>query len=300
MVFMRILVTGSTGLIGTAVVERLRAAGHEVARLVRSEPSRDDEYRWSPARRELDEAALKGRDAVLHLAGESIAGGRWTAAKKQRIRDSRVVGTSLLADRLAAVEGGPQTFVSVSGISYYGDRGDDWVHEQDPPGNLFLSDVCVDWEKSADAARQAGLRVVHPRIGVVLSPEGGALEQMLPPFKLGLGGKLGDGRQFMSWIALQDVVSLLVFCLENENVAGPVNAVSPEPVRNRTFVETLGRVLGRPTIIPVPKFGIETLFGQMGRELLLASTRGSADRALGLGFRFAHTSLEEALRAELG
>lgn len=296
---MRILVTGSTGLIGTAVVKRLRERGHDVARLVRSEPKSDDAYQWSPAQRELDEAALTGRDAVLHLAGESIAGARWTAAKKQRIRDSRVVGTSLLADRLAEARDGPRTLVSVSGISYYGDRGDDWSHEQDPPGKLFLSDVCVDWEKSADAARQAGLRVVHPRVGVVLSPEGGALEQMLTPFKLGLGGRLGDGRQFMSWIALQDIVSLLVFCLENDGAAGPINAVAPEPVRNEAFVETLGRVLGRPTILPMPKFGIQALFGQMGEELLLASTRGSADRALGLGFQFAHDGLESALRAEL-
>lgn len=296
---MRILVSGSTGLIGKAVVARLRAAGHEVVRLVRSEPESEDAYRWSPAQRELDDAALKGTDAVLHLAGESIAGGRWTEAKKRRIRNSRVAGTSLLADRLATATNGPRVLVSVSGISYYGDRGDDWAHEQDPPGRLFLSDVCVEWEKSADAARQAGLRVVHPRVGVVLSPDGGALAQMLTPFKLGVGGRIGDGRQFMSWISLSDIVSLLVFCLENEAVAGPVNAVAPEPVRNQVFVKSLGKVLGRPTLIPVPKLGISTLFGQMGDELLLASTRGSADRVLGLGFQFAHPSLEGALRAEL-
>lgn len=296
---MRILVTGSTGLLGTAVVERLRKAGHEVSRLVRSESSRPDAYRWSPAQRELDSAALEGRDAVLHLAGESIAGGRWTQAKKRRIRESRALGTSLVAERLAEMDNGPRVLVSVSGISYYGDRGDDWVREDDPPGDLFLSRVCVDWEQAAEPARRKGVRVVHPRIGVVLSPEGGALEQMLPPFKLGLGGPIGGGRQWMSWISLEDVVALLVYCLENDEVHGPVNAVAPEPSRNADFVETLGKVIGRPTVIPVPGFGIQALFGQMGRELLLASTRASAERVLGLGFAFRHPELEGALRAEL-
>jgi len=292
-------VSGSTGLLGQAVGARLRAAGHDVVRLVRSDPATDDAFRWSPARRELDDRALVGCDAVLHLAGESIAGERWSEAKKQRIRDSRTLGTKLLADRMAAARDGPRALVSASAIGFYGERGDDWAHEQDPPGRLFISEVCVDWERSADAAREAGLRVVHPRIGVVLSGRGGALGQMLLPFKLGIGGRVGDGRQFMSWIGLDDVVSLLVFCLEREAVQGPVNAVAPHPVRNAEFTTVLGRVLKRPTVLPVPAFGVKALFGQMGRELLLTSTRVSADRLIGLGFTFDQPTLEPALRAAL-
>lgn len=296
---MRILVSGSTGLIGAAAVERLRGNGHEVVRLVRSEARAKDEVSWSPAEERLEVGALEGCDAVLHLAGESIAGGRWTAEKKRRIRESRTKGTRLLADAAARAENGPRTFVSVSAIGYYGDRGDEWAREDDPAGELFISEVCVDWERAADPARQAGLRVVHPRIGVVLSPEGGALKEMLTPFKLGIGGKVGSGQQWMSWVALGDVVSVLAFCLDHDAVSGPVNAVAPEPVRNADFTKALGRAIHRPTIIPVPAFGIEALFGEMGRELLLASTRVSAEKIRSLGFEFAQPSLDEALQTAL-
>jgi len=248
----------------------------------------------------MDAGALDGVDAVLHLAGESIAEGRWTSEKKARVLQSRQQGTALLAERVAASNPRPKVMVSASGISFYGDRGDDWCREGEPAGDLFLSKVCVEWEGAANPARAAGVRVVHPRIGVVLSPNGGALAKMLPPFRMGLGGPLGSGRQWMSWIALEDVVSLLVFCLEHEAAEGPVNAVAPSPVRNSEFVQTLGRVLSRPTVIPVPGFGLKALFGQMADELLLASTRGSSELICRWGFAFRHPTLEEALRVELG
>ncbi len=297
---MHVAVTGASGLIGSSLVERLRGQGHEVFRFVRREPSQGDELPWNPSAGELDPAVLSGIDGVIHLAGESIAGGfRWSEAKKRRILESRTRGTDLVARSIATAVDGPKVLVSASAIGFYGDRGDDWLAEDDAPGDLFISEVCVAWEKAAEPAREAGVRVVHPRIGIVLDPEGGALGQMLPPFRAGLGGKIGSGKQWMSWIALEDVVDLLAFCLLTDTASGPVNAVSPNPVVNDDFVRTLGRVIGRPTILPLPGFAAKTIFGQLGDELLLASTRVRAAKAQSLGFRFRQPDLEAALRATL-
>jgi hypothetical protein len=292
-----ILISGSSGLVGQALVEALRARGDTVRRLVRREDGADDAVRWSPSEGTVAPGALDGVRAVVHLAGESIAGGRWTEERKRRVMDSRVQGTHSLARAIAATDHKP-AFVSASAIGYYGDRGDALLTEEDHPGDLFLSEVCVAWEAAAVPAADAGARVVHPRIGVVLSRHGGALATMLPVFRLGAGGVVGSGRQYMSWISLPDLVRLLM-ALVDEPLSGPVNAVAPDPVTNRQFTRALGRALGRPTFLPLPGFAVKAALGQMGNELLLASTRVSSRRIEQAGFRFEHPSVETALRAVL-
>jgi uncharacterized protein (TIGR01777 family) len=295
---MKIWVTGATGLIGSRVVQALEARGDEAVRITRgpSEPPRT--VHWDPDGDEI-EASIDDVDGIIHLAGENIAAGRWTAAQRRRLLESRVKGTSLLARRLAEHTAKSISFVSASAIGIYGDRGPDWVDEAAAPGDLFLSEICVAWESAADPAKQAGHRVVHPRIGVVLSREGGALGKMLLPFQLGLGGPVGSGAQYISWVTLDDVVAMLLFCLDRPEVEGPVNLVGPEPARQRDFARALGRTLGRPAVLPVPAFGIRALFGQMGRELLLSSTRASSKKIESLGYRFRHASLDAALKATL-
>ena len=295
---MKVLVTGSTGFIGSALVAALAAAGHQVTRLVRR-PAAAGEVRWDPAAGNIDAGGLEGHDAVVHLAGESITG-RWTAAKKQRIRESRVNGTRLLAEALPKLSRRPRTLVCASAIGYYGDRGEEKLREDSPPGKGFLAEACVAWEAAAKPAADAGLRVVHLRIGVVLHPAGGALKQMLLPFKLGLGGVIGSGRQYMSWIALDDLIGIFQHALANDSLRGPANAVVPNPVTNREFTQTLGKVLSRPTIFPMPAFAARLAFGEMADELLLSSARVEPAKLSASGYRFAYPQLEAALRHLLG
>ena len=297
---MKILVTGSTGLVGSAVVSFLTTGGHQVVRLVRGAARGDDEVAWNPATGEIDAAKLEGLDAVVHLAGENIATGRWTVAKKTAIRDSRVNGTRALCETLAKLSNKPRVFVGASAIGYYGERGEAVMTESSPPNLDFLGNVCRDWEGATEPAKQAGIRVVNLRIGVVLTPRGGALAKMLTPFKLCAGGIVGSGRQYWSWIALDDVVGAIHHAITHEELSGPVNAVSPESLTNAEFTKILGRVLRRPTIAPLPAFVVKLLLGEMGEELLLASTRVVPTRLQESGYQFRCPTLEVALRHLLG
>ena len=295
---MKILISGRSGLVGSALASFLTSGGHEVVALSRS-PSKPGQIHWDPEHGVLDAAELEGFDAVVHLAGESVAR-RWTAAQKRCIRDSRVKGTRLLSETLARLDRPPRTLVCASAIGYYGDRGSEILTEESPPGTGFLPDVCREWEAAADAARQKGVRVVHVRIGVVLTPKGGALAQMLTPFKLGAGGVIGSGEQFWSWIVLDDLVGAIHHALATESLTGPVNATSPNPVTNREFTKTLGRVIRRPTILPMPAFAARLALGQMADELLLASARVLPQRLLATNYAFRDPELEGALRRMLG
>jgi uncharacterized protein (TIGR01777 family) len=292
---MRILVSGASGLIGSALVRRL-AAPIEVIRLVRREPTSDAaEIRWDPAAGTIDAHRLEAFDAVVHLAGENIGAGRWTSARKARIRNSRVDGTRMLAQTLAGLARPPKVLVSASAVGFYGNRGDGELDESSSPGEGFLAGVCRDWEAATVPAAEAGIRVVLARFGVVLAREGGALARLLPPFRFGLGGRLGSGRQFMSWVSLEDVVGAIRFLLENESLRGPVNVTSPQPVTNRQFTETLGRVLHRPTVLPAPAFLLRVALGEMADEMLLSSARVLPRRLLDAGYRFSQTDLEATL-----
>ncbi len=293
---MKTIISGASGFLGSALVELLRDDGHEVMRLVRRATGKNDEVSWDPAAGKLDPADLAGADAVVHLAGESLASGRWTAEKKRRIEASRVAGTRLLAGALAALDEPPRVLVSASAIGFYGDRGDEWLDEASSPGEDFLSEVCGKWEAAAEAARVAGIRVVHPRIGMVVDPAGGALAKMLTPFRLGLGGVVGDGRQWVSWITRHDLVRVLRHALLRDDLEGPLNAVAPAPVRNVELTKALGQALGRPTFLPVPAFGVRLAFGEMADELLLASTRVASRRLVDSGFDFRHPELAAAFR----
>jgi uncharacterized protein (TIGR01777 family) len=295
---MKVLITGSTGLVGSALCQSLVRSGHEIARLVRESPrSRQPEIFWDPARGTIETEKLEGFDAVVHLAGENIAGGRWTEKQKARILNSRVQGTQLLAESLAKLKAKPKVFVAASAIGYYGDRGEEVLDENSGPGkDMFLVDVCQAWEAATLPASTAGIRVVNLRLGVVLSADGGALAKMLLPFKLGAGGVLGSGKQYMSWIALDDVLGVLTHALQNNELSGPVNAVAPHPVSNYQFTKTLGKVLKRPTILPMPAFAARLVFGQMADELLLASARVVPKKLEEAAYRFQYPELEGALR----
>jgi uncharacterized protein (TIGR01777 family) len=298
---MRVAVSGSTGLVGSEVVASLSAAGHEVIRLVRRGPAPGEKaVRWDPEKGEIDAAGLEGLDAVVHLAGENIASGRWNAARKAAIRDSRVNGTRLLCDALAGLARPPKTLVCASAIGYYGDRGADVLTEESPPGVGFLPEVCREWEAAAEPAVRKGIRVIALRIGVVLTPRGGALSRMLPPFRAGLGGVIGNGRQYVSWVALDDLVGIVLHALQSGELRGPVNAVAPVPVTNRELTEALGRVLSRPTLLPVPAFALRLAMGEMADALLLASTRVATRRLEETGYRFRFPELGGALRHLLG
>lgn len=293
---MDVLVSGSTGLIGTALVAALREGGHRVVRLVRSGGGGRDEVRWDPAAGTIEAEKLEGIDAVVHLAGEGIAEGRWNAEKKARIMDSRRHGTGLLARALAGMETPPRVMVSTSAIGYYGDRGNELLSESSSPGELFLSKVCVEWEAAAEPARAAGIRVVHPRIGIVLSTKGGALKQTLPIFKLGLGGKIGSGGQYWSWISLDDVVGSLIHVMETESLSGPVNVVAPDAPTNAGYTKVLGSVLNRPTLFPLPAPAARLMLGEVADELLLPSARVEPVRLQETGYRYQHPKLEGAFR----
>ena len=292
----RIAITGASGFIGRGMVRRFTAAGHSVIRIGRGN---DSDVRWDPATGIIDQAALEGVDVVIGLAGENIAQ-RWTPRVKRELRESRIQGTRLLARTIAGLRTKPQVLLCASGIGIYGDRGDAWLDENSETGDGFLADVGREWEAAADPARAAGIRVVHLRGGVVLDPDGGALGKMLLPFRLGLGGRFGDGRQWWSWISREDLERVHEFAIAVPALSGPVNAVAPEPVTNATFVSTLGRVLRRPAVVPVPRFALELAFGEMAREALLSSQRARPGALEAAGFRFAHPTLATALRAELG
>jgi uncharacterized protein (TIGR01777 family) len=292
----RVLVTGAGGLIGSALIPALAAAGHSVIRLVRARPRAADEFRWDPESGLLDPAALADCQAVIHLAGASIAGGRWTRRRKAAIRESRVAGTRLLAGALARALPAPRVMICASAIGYYGDRGDETLDESGGPGEGFLAGVARDWEAAAEPATAAGIRVVQLRQGVVLSLLGGALPRLALPFRLGVGGPLGSGRQWMSWITLDDLVAVYGHTLARPDLAGPVNAVTPNPVTQAEVARTLGRVLGRPSWLPTPAWALRVALGEMGAELLLASQRVSPARLIATGFAFRHPGLEDALK----
>jgi uncharacterized protein (TIGR01777 family) len=296
-----VVISGASGLIGRALAVSLRADGHTVLRLRRGGVTDGDEIGWDPAAGRIDAPALESVDAVVHLAGEGIGERRWTDEQKQRIRDSRLRGTAVLAAAVASREHKPRVLVSASAIGYYGSRGDEVLPESAGAGDDFLADLCVAWEAETEPARAAGVRTVLPRTGIVLSAGGGALARMLLPFKLGLGGKQGSGRQWMSWVAIDDVVSALRFVLENESVAGAVNLVAPNPVTNADFATTLGRILHRPTVLPTPLFVLRAQYGaEMVETLLLFSQRVSSARLESLGFRFTYPVLHPALEHVLG
>jgi uncharacterized protein len=289
----RVAITGASGFIGSALSRHLRADGVEVVPLVRRSP-RAGEIRWDPEAGTIDRAALQTVDAVVHLAGESIAG-LWTESKKQRIRESRVRGTRLIAEALAELEGGPRTLVSASGIGYYGDCGEEILRETHPPGNDFLAEVTQAWEAASQPAARAGVRVVNTRQGLVLHPSGGPLALMLPVFRLGIGGTLGSGRQWMSWISLADVVGVMRFALDSPDLHGPVNTTAPEPVRNEEFTRALGRALNRPTIFSVPSLALRLAMREMAEVTLLTSQRGVPAALEAAGYRFQHPSIDAAI-----
>jgi hypothetical protein len=293
----RILVSGVSGPIGGALLPSIRTNGCSVVRLVRGPAKSDDQISWDPAV-PLDPQAVSGFDAVIHLAGESIFG-RWTAAKKSNIRDSRVVGTFNLSSALAQAEDKPKVFVCGSAIGYYGNRGDEGLREESAPGTGFLAEVCQDWEEATTPAVRADIRTAHIRTGIVLSAKGGALGSMLTPFKLGLGGRIGSGQQWMSWIDVRDMVGAIHHILKNDLIQGPVNMVAPKPVRNAEFVKTLASVLSRPAILPIPAFAVKLAFGEMGEELLLSSQRVEASKLISSGYPFRYRELRASLESTL-
>lgn len=293
---MIVVISGSTGLVGTALVSALEGQGDLVRRLVRGEVrDGDHEIHWDIDAGQIDASELNGVDAVVHLAGENIAGGRWTENFKRRILESRVRGTTLLATTLAGLEMKPSVLVSGSATGYYGNRGDEVVDETSESGSGFLAEVCRQWEAATEPAREAGIRVVNLRTGPVLSKKGGALAKMLLPFRLGLGGVIGSGRQYFSWIELDDLVSAIVFVLQNESISGPVNAVAPGAVTNYEFTKTLGRALGRPTIFPMPAFAARLAFGEMADEMLLGGAHVEPRGLSQSDFEFSYPKLESAL-----
>jgi uncharacterized protein (TIGR01777 family) len=295
-----VAITGASGLIGSALNRRLAAEGHRVTRLVRR-PAGSGEISWDPAAGYLKSQDLDGVDAVVHLAGENV-GARWTPARKARIRDSRVQGTNVLSEALARMRHRPAVLISASAVGIYGDRGEEIVTENTLPANPsldFLARVGQEWEAAADPARTAGIRVVHPRFGLVMSPAGGALKKMLLPFRLGLGGRLGSGAQWMSWISIDDAVGAILHALVTDSFSGAVNLVAPEPVRNRDFTRILGKVLSRPTPFAVPAVALRLALGEMANATLLASSRVLPKRLLASGYHFAHPDLETGLQAVL-
>jgi len=290
----RIAITGASGLIGTMLAPALSRAGYEIVRLVRKLPA-PGEIQWDPAGKGLDPEALRGVAAVVHLAGENISEGRWTGSRKQELLESRRTGTRLLAEAAARATDGPRAMISASAIGYYGDRGDEPLTETSAPGTGFLPDVAVAWEKATEPAKAAGVRTASIRIGLLLTPKGGLLQRMLTPFRLGIGGPLGSGKQWMSWIAADDLLGVFLHALGRDDIRGAVNAVAPEPVRNADFTRTLGRVLHRPAVIPVPAFALRLAFGEMADGAILASARVVPAVLQASGFQFKYPKLEQAL-----
>jgi uncharacterized protein (TIGR01777 family) len=291
----RVLVSGSSGFVGTALCKQLEHLGYSVLRLVRKPSSAPDEVYWNIEQSQIQTEKINGISAVIHLAGENIAAGRWTEDRKALIRNSRVMSTNLLAQTLANLPSPPAVFVSASAVGIYGDRGDQLCTEETVAGQGFLAETAIAWEAATQAARSRGIRVVTPRIGVVIDWKGGALQRMRTPFILGVGGRLGSGKQYMSWISLVDLVNLIIFCVENKNVNGAVNAVAPTPVTNAQFTSIVAKNLNRPALFPVPAWALRLLLGEFADAALLSSTRVSAAKAVELGFNFTHKELAQAL-----
>jgi len=292
---MTVLITGSTGFIGSALIPVLQREGHTVKRLLRSPTASAQDLVWDPASGQLDRSRLEGLDAVIHLAGESIAEGRWTLGKKARIRESRIQGTSLLSQTLAGLSLPPKVLVSASAMGYYGDRGSEILSEDSNSGNGFLAEVCREWEAATAPAVEKGIRVVHLRFSLILSKAGGALAKMLLPFRMGAGGRIGSGKQYWSWIAIDDLISVILHVLISNSLQGPVNVATPNPVTNAEFTEVLGKVLKRPTLFPMPAFAARLAFGEMADPLLLCSARLQPSRLIAVNFEFQYPELEGAL-----
>ncbi|MET7932095.1 TIGR01777 family oxidoreductase [Streptomyces sp. NPDC005322] len=295
---MRIAVTGSSGLIGTALVRSLLEDGHQVVRLVRRPPRGEGEVEWDPQRQWVDTAGLTGCEAVVHLAGAGVGDRRWTDAYKKEIRDSRVLGTATIAEAVASLDTPPRVLVSGSAVGYYGDTGERAVDESAPPGHGFLADLCQEWEEATAAAQEAGVRTVFTRTGLVISLQGGAWGRLFPLFKLGLGGRMGSGRQYWSFIALQDHIAALRHILDTADLSGPVNLTAPTPVTNREMTRVMGRVLRRPTPFSVPAPALRLALGEMSGDIL-GSVRALPRRLLDSGFSFAYPHVDEALKAAL-
>jgi len=296
---MNILITGATGLIGKALIDKIYEKGETFSGLSRSKASIfESQAYWDPDRGEIDLDSIEGHDAVVNLAGETIMG-RWTPEKKKRIKSSRLLSAKLLTESVLKLRAKPNVIAAASAVGVYGDRGDEVLTEDSEPGEDFFADLCTEWEATFDPLIEAGIRVVNLRIGVVLSKNGGALKEMLPPFKLGLGGRIGDGRQYWSWIAIEDIVGAIFHCIENEGVKGPVNIVAPGSVTNSEFANDLGKVLGRPTVLPLPSFVARALFGEMADEALLSSVRVEPKKLLDMGYEFKYVRLNEALEGIL-
>ncbi len=291
------MISGASGAIGHALMTALSAQGTEVRRLVRRTPGSTNEFQWNPGQAQLDPAALAGCRAVVNLSGSPIVG-RWNEAKKRLILQSRLETTALLARTMAEMETPPEVWICASAVGAYGDTGDTLTDESAPFAQDFLADVCRQWEAATEPARAAGIRVVNLRIGIVLSPDGGALEEMRLPFKAGVGGVVGPGTQYMSWVAVEDVVGAILHAIETPSLSGPVNAVSPNAVTNREFTKTLGRVWNRPTIIPVPGFGLRLLFGEAADAMLMASIRVTPKALMESGYQFKYPDLADAIRAQ--
>jgi uncharacterized protein (TIGR01777 family) len=297
---MKLAVSGASGLVGSALLPELRGADHEVWRLVRGgNAGEPNAITWDPDSGLINRARLAGINGVIHLAGDNIAEGRWTAEKKKRIRDSRTLGTRLLAENAATLSPKPKVLITASATGYYGNREDEPLTETSSSGNDFLADVCQAWEQAAQPAKDAGIRVVHLRFGVILTPQGGALAKMLPPFKAGMGGPAGKGEQFVSWISLDDAVGVILHALEHEELSGAVNVVAPEPIRNKDFSHALGEALGRPSSVPIPAFALKLAFGEMAEATLLASQRVIPQKLLSSGYVFRHTDLASTLKEML-
>ena len=292
---MKILITGATGLIGRELQKALRAKGHELLLASRKEPKDASYIQWNPTEGFAQPEHLEGIEAVVHLAGESISALRWTEEKKKAIRDSRVMGTRNIVDTISELKQRPRVLVAASAIGFYGDRGDEELTETSKAGKTFLADVCREWEAEARRAEDSGVRTVLLRTGIVLSKEGGALGTMLTPFKFGLGGVIGNGKQWMSWVSMDDHIAAIIYSLENENVRGAVNSVSPNPVTNEEFTAVMGEVLYRPTFIPVPEFVVQLAFGEMGEALLLDSIKVVPKRLIDAGFEFKFPDLKKAI-----
>ena len=297
---MNIAVSGASGLVGSALTVALTEAGHTPTRLIRSAAAAEKAgVGWDPSTGPHEPQRLEGIDGVIHLAGAGIASGRWSAARKEVIRASRVEGTRTLSTALAGLRRPPRTLLCASAVGYYGDRGDEVLAEESLPGTGFLASVCRAWEEAAMPAAVAGIRVVHLRFGVVLSRDGGALQRMLTPFRLGLGGRIGSGAQYLSWIAIPDAVAAILHLLGHAELRGAVNVVAPRPVTNREFTRALGRVLARPTLLPMPALAARLAFGEMADEMLLASTRATPARLTASGYTFRYPDIDSALAAVL-
>ncbi|MFC1744642.1 TIGR01777 family oxidoreductase [Candidatus Riflebacteria bacterium] len=292
---MKILISGASGFLGSALVPFLQDNGMSVEKLLRGSAG-NTKYIWDPAKGKLDKELLQDFEAIIHLSGENLTSGLWTEYKKERLRSSRISSTGLLVESIQSLDKKPKTFISASAIGFYGNRDDEKLEENCPPGEGFLAKLCIDWENASSVLRKSGIRVVNLRFGLILGKNGGVLDKMLLPFKLGLGGQVGPGTQYMSWITLSDVVRAILFCLQVEKINGPVNIVSPDPIINLEFSQTLARVLQRPAFLKVPQALLNFLPGEMARETLLSSCRAYPKKLLDLGFSFEFSDLEKTLK----